>query len=105
MNLSPCIMRTVTRTLSRVSVRQDEESGELGYQVVPGILKRVCQRAKADPEQRYAIFIDEINRGNICRSCFAMCSRREYRKATDAGRPGHYRLSRWRVDLDCQDFS
>ena len=35
------------------------------YRVVPGIFKRICQKAKADPEQRYAIFIDEINRGNI----------------------------------------
>ncbi len=46
---------------------QDQESGELGYQVLPGVFKRVCQRAKADPEQRYAIFIDEINRGNIAK--------------------------------------
>ncbi len=46
---------------------QDEESGELVYQVVDGVFKRICQRAKADPEQRYAIFIDEINRGNIAK--------------------------------------
>jgi 5-methylcytosine-specific restriction protein B len=26
---------------------------------------RLCQRANADPAHRYAIFIDEINRGNI----------------------------------------
>jgi len=46
---------------------QDEETGELVYQVVPGVFKRMCQRAKADPGQRYAIFIDEINRGNIAK--------------------------------------
>ena len=43
----------------------DEETGGMKYEVVPGVFKRICQKAKADPGQRYAIFIDEINRGNI----------------------------------------
>ena len=43
----------------------DEETGSVKYEVVPGVFKRICRRAKADPDQRYAIFIDEINRGNI----------------------------------------
>ncbi len=46
---------------------QDEESGELTYSVVPGVFQRIAQKAKADPGQRYAIFIDEINRGNIAK--------------------------------------
>lgn len=46
---------------------QDEESGELVYRVLPGVFRKICQRAKSDPSQRYAIFIDEINRGNISR--------------------------------------
>ena len=46
---------------------QDEESGELAYAVVPGVFQRIAQKAKADPSQRYAIFIDEINRGNIAK--------------------------------------
>jgi 5-methylcytosine-specific restriction protein B len=29
------------------------------------VFRRICDRAKADPENRYAIAIDEINRGNI----------------------------------------
>ncbi|MYB27181.1 MAG: AAA domain-containing protein [Candidatus Dadabacteria bacterium] len=44
---------------------QDEESGDIKYEIIPGVFRRICSRAKADPEQRYAIFIDEINRGNI----------------------------------------
>lgn len=44
---------------------QNEETGDVEYRVVPGVFKRICQKAKADPEQYYAIFIDEINRGNI----------------------------------------
>ena len=46
---------------------QDRENGELAYQVVPGVFRRIAGKAKADPGQRYAIFIDEINRGNIPR--------------------------------------
>ena len=46
---------------------QDEETGELIYQVIPGVFRRICRRAKADPQRRYAIFIDEINRGNIAK--------------------------------------
>ena len=44
---------------------QDGETGDVRYEVVPGVFKRICQKAEADPNQRYAIFIDEINRGNI----------------------------------------
>lgn len=45
----------------------NEESGELNYPPRPGIFRRICQRAEADPEHRYAIFIDEINRGNTAK--------------------------------------
>ena len=46
---------------------QDEESGEVEYRVSPGVFRKICQRAKSDPDHRYAIFIDEINRGNIAK--------------------------------------
>ena len=45
--------------------QQNEETGQVEYKVVPGVFKRICQKAKKDPGQKYAIFIDEINRGNI----------------------------------------
>ncbi|SGZ02094.1 AAA family ATPase [Moritella viscosa] len=40
-------------------------SGDINYVVEPGVFKRICESAKADPKHRYAIVIDEINRGNI----------------------------------------
>lgn len=43
----------------------DEETTDLGYAIEDGVFKRLCLRAKNDPENRYAIFIDEINRGNV----------------------------------------
>lgn len=46
---------------------RSDESGNISYPIEPGIFMRLCQRAKADPAHRYAIFIDEINRGNISR--------------------------------------
>ncbi|UTA47452.1 AAA family ATPase [Simiduia sp. 21SJ11W-1] len=45
----------------------DEDSGTLAYPVKPGVFKRICDRARQDPSNRYAIFIDEINRGNIAK--------------------------------------
>lgn len=42
-------------------------SGTAGitYELHKGVFKRICERASADPNNEYAIFIDEINRGNI----------------------------------------
>jgi hypothetical protein len=43
----------------------DDPSEGLRYTIEDGILKRMCARAAADPDHAYALFIDEINRGNI----------------------------------------
>ena len=45
-------------------VREEDDEG-VTYRVEPGVFRRICARAKSDPERRYAMFIDEINRGNI----------------------------------------
>ena len=39
----------------------------ISYEVCDGTFKKFCQRASQDPHHRYAVFIDEINRGNISR--------------------------------------
>ena len=41
------------------------EEGDISYEVKPGVFKRLCKRAEANPEHQYALVIDEINRGNI----------------------------------------
>ena len=43
----------------------NNEDDELTYKIEDGIFKKICLRARKDPEKNYAIFIDEINRGNI----------------------------------------
>ena len=43
----------------------DTETGEIQYEIRSGVFKDLCRRARLDPEQRFAMVIDEINRGNI----------------------------------------
>jgi len=43
----------------------DPDSGEVAYEIRPGVFKELCRKARQAPEQRFAMVIDEINRGNI----------------------------------------
>ncbi len=43
----------------------NNEGGDIKYELKNGIFKKICQRAKEDPNNRYVLIIDEINRGNI----------------------------------------
>ncbi len=45
----------------------DEESDGLRYELRHGVFRSLSERARRDPENRYALFIDEINRGNVSR--------------------------------------
>lgn len=42
-----------------------DEEEELRYKIEPGIFLRIAEKARKDNQNNYAIFIDEINRGNI----------------------------------------
>ena len=44
---------------------EDLTSGDIRYSIEPGVFKIICEEAKNNPHKNYAIFIDEINRGNI----------------------------------------
>ena len=41
------------------------EGGDIGYELRPGIFRRIVDVALADPDRPYVLIIDEINRGNI----------------------------------------
>lgn len=43
----------------------DTGSGAIKYEIRPGAFKDLCRKARLAPEQRFAMVIDEINRGNI----------------------------------------
>ena len=40
-------------------------AAEIGYELRPGIFRRICEAAKNAPRERFVLIIDEINRGNI----------------------------------------
>lgn len=45
---------------------EDESAGDVSYELRQGVFRRICERARSDSSgNRYALFIDEINRGNI----------------------------------------
>jgi hypothetical protein len=48
-----------------VKTDEDLESQEVSYHIENGIFKNIVNKALNDPGKDYAIFIDEINRGNI----------------------------------------
>ena len=41
------------------------DDGDISYEIKQGVFKRICKRAEADPDNQYAMVIDEVNRGNI----------------------------------------
>lgn len=43
------------------------EDGRTEFRLVDGKFKQICDEAHANPGQRYALFIDEINRANIAK--------------------------------------
>lgn len=43
----------------------DKQKSILGYEVQDGVFKRICEKASRNPHKNFALFIDEINRGNI----------------------------------------
>ena len=42
-----------------------DTKGEVQYEIKPGVFKEICEKAEGDSKNQYAIFIDEINRGNV----------------------------------------
>lgn len=49
----------------RPLLNDDVESSEIQYEIRPGVFKELCRKARLVPSQRFAMVIDEINRGNI----------------------------------------
>ena len=48
-------------------IRPVLDEGELRYELHDGIFKQIAKRASEDPDNRYVLIIDEINRGNIAK--------------------------------------
>lgn len=48
-----------------IKPRLEEGETEVAFEIKDGIFKKLCIKAEVDPKNKYAIFIDEINRGNV----------------------------------------
>jgi len=48
----------------KLSENQDEDS-KISYKIESGIFRKICADAEEDPENKYILIIDEINRGNV----------------------------------------
>lgn len=44
---------------------EQTDDGEIRYEIRAGVFKDLCRRARHEPEHRFAMVVDEINRGNI----------------------------------------
>ena len=44
---------------------EEVEDRSIAYELKKGVFREICERAAEDEDNRYALFIDEINRGNI----------------------------------------
>ena len=41
--------------------------GQPGFEIVPGPLKRIAEKAKNNPNATFILVIDELNRGNVAK--------------------------------------
>lgn len=48
-----------------IKPRLEDGETDVTFEIKDGIFKKLCIKAEADPKNKYAIFIDEINRGNV----------------------------------------
>ena len=55
------------RPVMAASIHTTHRSSQMSYAIQDGAFLKLCQRAANDPEQRYAMLIDEINRANVSR--------------------------------------
>lgn len=51
--------------LRPVLSEEEFESGAISYEIRSGVFKKLCDKARKSPNERFAMVIDEINRGNI----------------------------------------
>lgn len=58
-------IRPVCNTKDNIEVDDQKTNSTIKYSIQDGIFKQLCQKAIDNPHKQYALFIDEINRGNI----------------------------------------
>ncbi len=78
------------------------------YEIREGLFKQLCKRAEANPEHKFALFIDEINRGNVSSIFGELITLIESDKRlrfTDTGEPDYTRPGTFvRLPLNDEPF-
>lgn len=64
-----------------------DDDGNINYSIEAGEFLKLCRRAEQDSTHQYAIFIDEINRGNISKIFGELISLVEVDKRSDGKHP------------------
>lgn len=70
------------------------ENGNIKFELVDGVFKRFCKKAKANPSKSYYFVVDEINRANLS-SVFGetlLCLEKDYRHGFNAPKSGSQNL-------------
>jgi 5-methylcytosine-specific restriction protein B len=55
-------------------------NGQVGFALVPGVFKKLCERARKDEHRNYYLLIDELNRGDVPRIFGELLTVLEYDK-------------------------
>ncbi|MFC6380511.1 McrB family protein [Psychrobacter glacincola] len=55
------------RPVMAAASQSNNSASQMSYTITDGAFLKLCQRAANDPQQRYAMLIDEINRANVSR--------------------------------------
>ncbi|MCA6422676.1 MAG: AAA family ATPase [Flavobacterium sp.] len=48
-----------------IKPKMEDGETDISYDIKDGVFKKLCLKAESDPSNKYALFIDEINRGNV----------------------------------------
>jgi hypothetical protein len=48
-----------------IKPKMEDGDTDISYEIKDGVFKKLCLKAESDPSNKYALFIDEINRGNV----------------------------------------
>lgn len=74
----------------------NQESEQIAYTIKPGIFRILAEEARSNPIEKYALFIDEINRGNVANIFGELITFIEKDKRLNED--GDLKASTWKVD-------